>query len=82
MSDHTREAFAEDALGAETVLAAEAPRAQFESDGCPVPGEVGDGAQVIAVDAGRGAAAARALGLRSGSSHDECQRAVVLDDLL
>jgi hypothetical protein len=70
MCDDAREALAEDALGAEAVATAEAAGAQFEPDGDAVPGQVGDGADVVAMDARRGAIAARALGLLSCGSDD------------
>jgi hypothetical protein len=52
VSDDSREAFAEDALGAEAVATAEAAGAKLKLDGHAVPGEVGYSARVVAVDAG------------------------------
>jgi hypothetical protein len=61
--DDPREALAEDALGTEAVAAAEAAGAQFQLDGHAVPGEVGDVARLIAVNARRETLASWALSL-------------------
>jgi len=50
VGDDPREPLAEDALGTEAVLAAEAARTKVKSDGDAVPREVGHLAVVIAVD--------------------------------
>jgi hypothetical protein len=82
VGDDLREALAEDALGAETVATAEATSSEFEPNGDSVPGEVGDAARVIAVNAGRRAITSWALGPWLSGRHDEGQRAMVLNDLL
>ena len=49
--DDAREALAEDALRTQAVVTAKAAGAEFEADRDAVPGQVGDCACVIAVDA-------------------------------
>jgi hypothetical protein len=51
MSYNPRLPFAEDALRAEAVPAAEAARVEFQPDCDPVPRKIGDAADVAAVDA-------------------------------
>jgi hypothetical protein len=51
MSYNPRLPFAEDALHAEAVPAAEAARVQFQPDCDPVPRKIGNAADVAAVDA-------------------------------